>query len=338
MQSIRRDSASVQSIRENSPAELSQLYQNGELPAALEREINRFLDQYGGRGFGEIDLGRIRWAENPTHVFEMLASFLQIEDADNTPDAVFARGVLSANQAIGQLTDIIRKTHGGMVKAVLMRFFANRARQLMGMRESPKFFAVRMMWIIHREIIKTGQEFVEAGDFDKADDLLYLTFPELLSLANHDERDWRGLITDRRAAYQRELRRRQIPRLLSSDGRAFYEGMNAPTNQGSAGIVGSPVSPGLVEGIVRVVFDPGNAHLVPGEIMVCPGTDPSWTPLFMAASGLVMEVGGMMTHGAVVAREYGIPAVVGVTKATSRLINGQRIQLNGSSGEITLLD
>ncbi len=123
-----------------------------------------------------------------------------------------------------------------------------------------------------------------------------------------------------------------------SDGRAFYEGMAEGMNQGEEVILGSPVSPGVVEGKVRVVLDPGKAHLLHGEILVCPGTDPSWTPLFLLAGGLAMEVGGMMTHGAVVAREYGIPAVVGVNQATTRLKTGMKIRLNGSNGEITLLE
>ncbi len=89
---------------------------------------------------------------------------------------------------------------------------------------------------------------------------------------------------------------------------------------------------------MRVVFNPREANLQPGEILVCPGTDPSWTPLFLSAAGLVMEVGGMMTHGAVVAREYGIPAVVGVNQATRRLKTGQRIRVNGSTGWIDLLE
>jgi pyruvate,water dikinase len=93
----------------------------------------------------------------------------------------------------------------------------------------------------------------------------------------------------------------------------------------------------VAEGIVRVVFDPHGTQLAPGEILVCPGTDPSWTPLFLAASGLVMEVGGMMTHGSVVAREYGIPAVVGVHEATRRLHTGQRVRVNGNSGQIVIL-
>ena len=137
--------------------------------------------------------------------------------------------------------------------------------------------------------------------------------------------------------YEREKLRRQVPRLLLSDGRAFYEGLNQADAHGDDVLTGSPVSPGLVEGIAHVIHDPHLEQLQPGEILICHGTDPSWTPLFLAASGLVMEVGGLMTHGSVVAREYGIPAVVGVHQATLRLKTGQRIRLDGASGTILLL-
>ncbi|MHC1740322.1 MAG: PEP/pyruvate-binding domain-containing protein [Anaerolineaceae bacterium] len=336
-QTIRSDPASLQVMLKTTPAELARLYQKAQLPPLLSAEISGFLQRYGGRGLGEIDLGRTRWAEDPTHVFEMLASFLQIADSSKGPDVIFAQGVASANDAIEQLAHLVRKSKGGWIKARMVRFFGSRARQLMGIRESPKFFAVRMLWIIHRELLKTGQEFVEAGELAAADDVFYLSFGELKALAGHTDSNWKSLIAERRERYQQELRRRQIPRLLMSDGRAFYEGMAAPLNQGADSITGSPVSPGVVEGLVRVVLDPSHANLVPGEILVCPGTDPSWTPLFLVAGGLIMEVGGMMTHGAVVAREYGIPAAVGVSEATTRLVTGQRIRLNGSNGEITLL-
>ena len=125
--------------------------------------------------------------------------------------------------------------------------------------------------------------------------------------------------------------------MLVGDGRAFYEGLGATATVGEA-LTGSPVSPGIAEGVVRVVLDPHVTQLLPGEILVCPGTDPAWTPLFMAAAGLVTEVGGMMTHGSVVAREYGIPAVVGVHQATIRLKTGQRIRIDGTQGTIAVLD
>ena len=99
--------------------------------------------------------------------------------------------------------------------------------------------------------------------------------------------------------------------------------------------MGNPVSPGVVEGVVRVIEDPQRESLLPGEILVAEFTDPGWTPLFINAAGLVMEVGGALAHGSVVAREYGIPAVVGCTGATSRLANGQRVTVDGSKGTVT---
>ena len=173
-------------------------------------------------------------------------------------------------------------------------------------------------------------------NYDQAEDIFFLNFTEMKRFASPDGEDWTHLIQTRREAYAYEQNRRLIPRLILSDGRTFYEGM-ASNNADPNSLTGSPVSPGVVEGSVRVVLDPRIANLLPGEILVCPGTDPSWTPLFLTAGGLIMEVGGMMTHGAVVAREYGIPAVVGVHEATTRLKTGQRIQLDGSSGVIEIL-
>jgi len=207
----------------------------------------------------------------------------------------------------------------------------------MALREHPKFFAVRLFGLIRAELLSVGQALAATGELGAPDDLFYLSFAELAALAAGEPADWAGLIAGRRGSYRREERRRQIPRLLLSDGRAFYAGLQSAGGADSASLMGSPVSPGSVEGRVRVVIDPRQADLAPGEIMVCRGTDPSWTPLFLTASGLIMEVGGLMTHGAVVAREYGIPAVVGVDRATERLRTGQRIALNGSSGEIRLL-
>lgn len=341
-QVIRGDALSIKAVNENSAAELAARYRLGSLPQVITGQVDQFLSRYGGRGLCEIDLGRTRWAEDQIHVFEMLISFLKILDPEQSPDVVFTRGGKAAEAAVDQLAAQVRgQTKGwikGRLKGCLVRYFAGRVRQLMGMRENPKFFIVRMMWVLHRELEKTGREFVEAGELNASDDLFFLTVTELKAMANREEKDWRGLIGERRKVFEREMSRKQLPRLLLSDGRAFYEGMANSKNDDGSTIIGSPVSPGFIEGTVRVVRDPGKAGLQPGEIMVCPGTDPSWTPLFLVAGGLVMEVGGMMTHGAVVAREYGIPAVVGVHQATTRLETGMRIRLDGSTGEILLLD
>ena len=334
-QAIRRDPPSARAFQEQPAATLAQDYLSGSLPPAAQGAIAHFMERYGGRGLGEIDLGRPRWREDPTYVMQMLGSYLQIEDADQAPDAVFARGAQRAAAAVDELASALRKTRQGWLKARLARWAARRTRAMLGLREAPKFFAVRLMGTVRQALLESGAEFVQAGELDQPDDLLYLTLAELSQLAQDQNTDWRARIAERRASYARELLRRQVPRLLLSDGRAFYEGMAGA--EGAISLTGAPVSPGVVEGPVRVIFDPRRARLLPGEIMVCPGTDPSWTPLFLTAAGLVMEVGGMMTHGAVVAREYGIPAVVGVHQATTRLTTGQRIRLDGSSGRIDLL-
>jgi pyruvate,water dikinase len=341
---LRRDPASLQALGAQPAAELAARYHASALPEPLMQAAGSFLALYGERGLGEIDLGRPRWNAEPAPVFVMLASFVQIDDEARAPDVMFAQGAASAEAAVAELVAIVRAAPHGWLKARLARFFAGRVRQLMGGRESPKFFAVRMMGVIQRAVLDVGQDMAQAGELSAADDLFYLDFYELAALAAGEAcpegASWQALMDSRRAAYRRELLRRQVPRLLLSDGRAFYEGLSAPESAAGAAhlLHGSPVSPGSVEGRVRVVFDPRQAGLLPGEILVCPGTDPSWTPLFLTAGGLVLETGGMMTHGAVVAREYGIPAVVGVDRATQRLRTGSLVRLDGSTGEIHLLD
>jgi pyruvate,water dikinase len=251
---------------------------------------------------------------------------------------MFARGEQAALQAIEQIANRAHTGPAGWLREKLVRAAALRVRELLGARESPKFFIIRVMGIARQALLQVGQEFVEAGTIEKPDDLVFLNLSELDELAqNNTTRDWKALVLARRAVYEREVRRRQVPRVLVSDGRAFYEGIGAETDTGNL-ISGSPVSPGLAEGLVHVVLDPRGTQLSPGEILVCPGTDPAWTPLFMVAGGLITEVGGMMTHGSVVAREYGIPAVVGVHQATTRLKNGQKIRLDGTTGKIVILE
>jgi len=337
---IQQNPESAAEFADHTPAELAGRYRLGDMSAALSQVLEGFLQRYGGRGFCEIDLGRPRWSEDPTHVFEVLNGYLQIPPGESAPDAVFARGAASGEAALDRLVAALRKTRGGWLKAWQARFLGRRVRELMGTREAPKFFVVRLFARVRWALLEIGAELVQSGELARPDDLFYLKFNELQALAaetpGQPGKDWQKMIAERREAFEREGLRRQIPRLLLSDGRAFYDGMTGSGPDGQ--LTGSPVSPGVVEGRVRVVLDPRKAGLLPGEILVCPGTDPSWTPLFLTAAGLIMEVGGMMTHGAVVAREYGIPAAVGVDRATQRLQTGQLVRLNGSSGIIELLE
>ena len=333
---IRTHSDSLDRFTSASPAELASDYLAGTLPSAAQEAIAHFMDLYGMRGVGEIDLGQPRWREAPESIMQTLQSYLKISD-DLAPDVLFERGAQRAEEAIDILAKAARSQSAGWLKEKLARGAGRRVRALMGAREAPKFYAIRVMGLVRAELLSIGEEFAKAGIIENSDDLVFLHIRELDALAHHEQRDWKALIAERRSRYQREANRKQIPRVLVSDGRAFYEGLGADSDTGDV-ITGSPVSPGVAEGNVHIVFDPHKSQLAPGEILVCPGTDPAWTPLFMAAGGLITEVGGMMTHGSVVAREYGIPAVVGVHQATTRLKDGQRIRLDGTAGKIMILD
>ena len=216
-------------------------------------------------------------------------------------------------------------------------FLAGRVRTLAGGRELPKFTIIRMMGVARTALSASGRDLVDAGVLDSPDDIFLLRLHELEALAGGPTDGLRALVEERRATLDRESRRAQVPRILVGDGRAFYEGLGDVGGEEGV-ITGSPVSPGTAEGLVRVVLDPAQSGLKHGEILVCPGTDPAWTPLFLSAAGLVTEVGGMMTHGSVVAREYGIPAVVGVHQATTRLVTGQRVRLDGTAGTIVVVE
>ena len=335
---IREDAQSCTEFRTANPETLVRDYHQRKLPASIQQALTEFLDSYGMRGLAEIDFGRSRWREQPLPLIRSLQSYLSITDANMAPDAVFRRGQLAAEEAAEYLAEAATKRWRSPAAGSLVRWLARRVRTLAGVRESPKFLIIRLMGMVRTALLASGQELVDAGVIRRADDLFFLRLNELKVLAMCTAGDWKWLVAGRRATFQSEMRRRPIPRLLLSDGTAIYAGLVNSAEADDGTIVGTGVSSGTVEGIVHVVFDPYDAQLQPGEILVCPGTDPSWTPLFLAAGGLVMEVGGMMTHGSVVAREYGIPAVVGVDRATDRLQTGQRIRVDGSNGRIQLLE
>jgi rifampicin phosphotransferase len=182
-------------------------------------------------------------------------------------------------------------------------------------------------------LTEVGRELTAKNVIDHIEDVFFLDLGDARrGLAGED---LRTLVTDRREAYEHELKRRHIPRLLLSDG-TEPEALATQAARGDGALVGSPASTGAVTGRARVVLDPVGAHLEPGEILVAPSTDPGWTPLFLTAGGLVMEMGGSGSHGAVVAREYGIPAVVGVPEATQKIETGQLITVDGSAGLVSI--
>jgi phosphohistidine swiveling domain-containing protein len=324
------DGDSARALRDATPAELAARYRRGDLPPAVQDGLRRFLDAHGHRAVAEIDLGMPRWRDDPTYVLGVLANYLRLDDPELAPDAQFARGAATAEAAIAELVRTLRLR--SKPRAAAVRFALGRVRALAGMREEHKDLLVLALAHARGQLALVGDDLARRGLLDDPDDVFFLRLAEArYALAGADHRAVAGA---RRDEYARELRRRHVPRVLLSDG-TEPEAVAAAAS-GEDGMSGTPASAGTVTARARVVLDPVGAHLEPGEILVVPSTDPGWTPLFLTAGGLVMEMGGANSHGAVVAREYGIPAVVGVADATHRIETGQKITLDGARGLVSL--
>jgi phosphohistidine swiveling domain-containing protein len=322
----RDDRSSRAALETRTPPQLSADYRAGALPEQLQRDMTAFLARYGHRAIAEIDLGLSRWSDDPAHLLGAIANYQRLGDAAVAPDAQFARG---AREAEAMIATLLSRVHGP--RRLLAGFLLRRARLLSGLREQPKFQIMRIFAIGRAMIAPVGAALAERGLLDAPDDIFFLTLPEARRAVAGA--DLRATVAERRATYRRELARRHVPRVLLSDG---TDAETLLPSSAEGGIRGTPASPGVARGVARVILSPAGARLEPGEVLVAPSTDPGWTPLFLTASALVMEMGGMMSHGAVVAREYGIPAVVGVPDATGRIASGARVVVDGSAGTVAV--
>lgn len=327
---VRGDAESRAALLGRSPTELSDAYRGDKLPPRLQQGVSEFLARYGFRAIGEIDIGVPRWSEDPAHILGALSNYARLTDDTLAPDAQFARG---QREAEAMIESLLARVTG--VRRFILAWVLRRLRQLIGSREAPKFHLIRLLATPARELLKpVGVELAERGRLSGADDIFFLTLEEAHQAVAGE--DLRARVASRRMTFERERARRHLPRLLLSDGTDAEVALIPPAAGG--GLRGSPASPGAIVGPARVIHSPHGAHLEPGEILVAPSTDPGWTPLFLTAGGLVMEMGGMMSHGAVVAREYGIPAVVGVAGATEQIATGQQVRVDGSAGTVTIVD
>ena len=322
---VRDDPPSRAALADSAPADLSADFRRGALPEMLQRELETFLAKYGHRAIAEIDLGLPRWSEDPSHLLGAIANYQRLDAAALAPDAQFARGAREADATIASL---LSRVHGP--RRFLARRLLRRVRALAGAREAPKFHVVRIFAQGRAILAPVGGALADAGRIAAPDDIWFLTLPDARRAVAGE--DMHARVAERRAEYRREERRRHIPRVLLSDGTDAEAAFAAPAADGA--IRGTPASPGTARGVAHVMLSPAGARLEPGEVLVAPATDPGWTPLFLTASALVMEMGGIMSHGAVVAREYGIPAVVGVPDATTRIVTGERIVVDGSAGTV----
>jgi phosphoenolpyruvate synthase/pyruvate phosphate dikinase len=293
-----------------------------------------FLDRYGMRCVGEIDITRPRWSERPATLVPVLLS-----DVENFEAGAGARrfrlGLEKARAKEREVLERLRALPDGEAKAAEAKRMIDRARTFNGYREYPKFGMVSRYMQYKRALWEEAARLVRAGVLAEEDDVSFLTLEELRDAFGDDRVD-ASLIRRRREEYE-TFRALTPPRVMTSDGE-IVTGSYRHADVPAGALVGLPVSTGTVEGRARVIEDIADADLEPGDILVTAFTDPSWTPLFVTAAALVTEVGGLMTHGAVIAREYGLPAVVGVEGATELIEDGRRIRVHGAEGYVELLD
>jgi pyruvate,water dikinase len=295
--------------------------------------IEAYLDRYGVRCVGEIDITRPRWREHPSTLVPVILDNVRHFE----PGAAERRFEEGRQRALQQEQDVLARLRAlpdGERKADETKRMIDRVRTFIGYREYPKYGIVSRSFVYKQALMKEAERLVHAGVLPEKEDISYLTFQELHDVVRSNQVDDR-LIRQREDAF-RSYQALTPPRVLTSDGEALtgaYRRDDVP----DGALVGLPVSAGTIEGRARVILDMAEADLQAGDILVTTYTDPSWSPLFVSVAGLVTEVGGLMTHGAVIAREYGLPAVVGVEQATRLIRDGQRIRVHGTDGYVEIL-
>jgi len=290
-----------------------------------------FLKIHGHRAVREFDFSCPRWRDDPTFVYESIRNYLRHPPDEATPRQRYSRQKQEHEAAKQELRHATRHRP-------LRRLIANKLvrviEERMPLREAFKFYTLYGTAHARDLLLEVSRRLVERGVLKDADDYFFLSIPEI-------ERLSRGELEQSWIEEQVPLRRRELaenmridpPLVVRSDGKPVVK--SVPAGQL---LKGTGASPGVVRGPARVLFDPTDgAQLHTGEILVAKFTDPSWTPLFLTAAGLIMEVGGIVSHGAIVAREYGLPAVVGVKDATRVLRQGEMVEVNGTTGAVIRL-
>ncbi len=305
------------------------LDEKGLKPKAEHPEFIKILDTYGHRANIELDIGTKRWREDPSYLLGLVESYMVNQMyARNLEDHEAKRK--EAEQMIEDICkDLIsmgKKSLARKMKTLMVNY-----RYGVAMREYPKSDIVRFMELGRKVLFDVGENLMKSGKLDKAQDIFFLYSEEILS-----DKDLKALVKEHKEIYNKEMKRTSIPRMVLSNGATYYTSTVIDPN--SDVLRGMALSPGSYEGTVRIVFDPKTTELKEGEILVTESTNPAWTPLFATAGALIMEYGGPMSHGGIVAREYGIPAVVGIPSATSALKDGQRVRVNGETGIIEILE
>ncbi|MFF1542609.1 rifamycin-inactivating phosphotransferase [Streptomyces sp. NPDC058291] len=305
------------------------------LPGGAEARdaVEAYLDRYGMRCTGEIDITRPRWRERPTTLLPAILDNVR-NFGPGAAGQRFEEGRQKARRMEQDVLSRLRALPDGESKADETKRMIDRLRTFIGYREYPKYGIISRYFVYKQALLGEAERLVRDGVLRETEDVFYLSFQEFHDVVRTRRVD-DELIRRRKDAF-RSYQALTPPRVLTSEGEAV-SGAYRRDDVPAGALTGLAVSAGTVEGRARVVLDMAQADLEAGDILVTAWTDPSWSPVFVGIAGLVTEVGGLMTHGAVIAREYGLPAVVGVEGATRLIQDGQRIRVHGTDGYVEIL-
>lgn len=303
--------------------------ENGLEPTADHPNMKALLAKFGHRSTVELDFGYKRWREAPRYLLSQIKSYMVDKMYERNISEVYEKAK-EADALIAEIYEAVKGKKGARraekIKKLMLDF-----RRAAGMREYPKFNIVQALDAARGVMLEVGKSYQQRGLLDEAEDIFFLRKTDILN-----GQILKQIVLKNKEVYKKEMARNSIPRIVLNTGETFYSAHKFdPKNKVFQGLT---LSRGIYEGRVRVVFDPNTSELKEGEILVTESTNPAWTPLFMAAKGLIMEYGGPLSHGGIVAREYGIPAVVGIPSATDLLKDGQMVRVNGETGTVEILD
>jgi pyruvate,water dikinase len=300
----------------------------GEMPERFLADWDAFIRRYGCRGPMEMDLRSPRYGDTPVLALRQM-SFMANGSAEHDPERAHRHNVEERKRAYGELMQ-----RSGRWRRMLLRRAHRWIELFSSERDNAKHHWVMIAAVMRRHVLARGGELVEQGRLDAAEDVFHLTFEELTGAQLDPEFDLRAPVAEHGEYFRRvEAQVREFPHAIDSRGRIIRP---APGPDDGA-LHGLGISPGVASGPIKVLADPYQKDVEPGDVLVAYTTDPGWTPLFVNAAAIILQVGGVMQHGGVVAREYGKPCVAGIEHVLTRFEDGQMVEVDGSDGTVRLI-
>ena len=312
--------------------QLAQALQATEPGRRWWKRFEEFLARHGHRGEVELDITTPRWREDPTFLLQSVTNYLRHPSGTPTPPDMMAEGMRRREAAAAAIRAGLPFPLRSLFQWLYERYIL-----WLPFREAMKYTWLLGLEQARRVYRELGRRLAAARHLKTADDVFWLRLQEVHAWAESGAVTWTAVVIASREREWREWTALRPPSLIVGSSDIEDTTVLTVPLPGSRLLRGTPVSAGHAEGVARVITDPHHADLRPGEILVTRYTDPAWTPLFFTAGALITEVGGVLSHGAVVAREIGLPAIVGVEDATARITSGQRVKVNAVDGTVELL-